>query len=131
VTSPGPAQKYREDVLVAVSELLAGRPGVTPHAMFGHPGFAVGGKLFAFLYDAGLALKISEERVQEAITHPDMTALRAYGKSMRAWVYIEHDVPASYEDDLTLIDAALAYVGRVAAGPSRVRAPRTRRAAKP
>jgi len=38
-----PKQKYRDDVLAAVSALLDGRPEATPRKMFGHPGFAVGG----------------------------------------------------------------------------------------
>jgi TfoX/Sxy family transcriptional regulator of competence genes len=130
VSVPRPAQKYRPDVLAAVSELLSGRPDVTPMAMFGHPGFAVGGKLFAFLYDAGLALKISEERVQKAITRPDVTTLSAYGKAMRAWVYVEHDDAAAYDGDLDLMDAAITHVARVAAKPTRARAPRKRRAAQ-
>jgi TfoX/Sxy family transcriptional regulator of competence genes len=130
VSVPRPAQKYRQDVLATVSELLARWPGVTPMAMFGHPGFAVGGKLFAFLYDGGLALKISEERVQAAIARPHVTTLSAYGKTMRAWAYVEHDDPAAYDGDLDLIDAAIAHVASMAMRPPRTRAPRKRRAAQ-
>ena len=125
---PRPAQKYREDVLAAVSDLVAGRPDVTSRAMFGHPGFAVGGKLFAFLYDAGLALKISEERVPAATARPDVSTLSAYGKNMRAWVYVEHDDLAAYAGDLDLIDAAIVYVASRPAPPPRARAPRKSRA---
>ena len=58
ISLTAPKQKYRDDVLAAVSALLAERPEATPRKMFGHPGFAVGGKMFACLYDDGVAVKL-------------------------------------------------------------------------
>jgi TfoX/Sxy family transcriptional regulator of competence genes len=78
-----PKQKYRDDVLTAVSALLDGRPEATPRKMFGHPGFAVGGKMFACLYADGVAVKLPEATAQVAITRPGIEAFRPYGKSMR------------------------------------------------
>ena len=109
-----PKQKYRDDVLAAVSALLAERPETTPRAMFGHPGFAVGGKMFACLYDDGVAVKLPEATAQAAIARQDVGAFRPYGKSMREWVLIAHDDLAAYTDDADLFDAAIEYVAAVA-----------------
>ena len=109
-----PKQKYRDDVLAAVSALLDGRPEVTPRKMFGHPGFAVGGKMLACLYDDGVAVKLPEATAQAALARPDIEAFRPYGKSMREWVLITHDDLAAYEGDVDLFEAAIEYVAEVA-----------------
>jgi len=109
-----PAKKYRDDVLAAVTALLAERPEVAPRAMFGHPGFAVGGKMFASLYDDGVAVKLPEATAQAAIARPDVEAFRPYGKSMREWVLIAHDDLSAYAGDIDLFEAAIEYVAAVA-----------------
>ncbi|MGE3270096.1 MAG: TfoX/Sxy family protein [Chloroflexota bacterium] len=126
-----PERKYREEVLAAIGELLASRPEASPRAMFGHPGFAVGGKMFATLYDAGLAVKLPPEQVQEALMLPGVELFRPYGKAMREWVYIVHDDPEAYAGDLDLLDAAMDYVASLAGDPSSGRSRHTQRASRP
>ena len=122
VISPAaPKQKYRDDVLAAISALLAERPEATPRKMFGHPGFAVGGKMFACLYDDGVAVKLPEATAQAAIARPDIEAFRPYGKSMREWVLIAHDDLGAYVGDVDLFEAAIAYVAEVASRPEPAR----------
>jgi TfoX/Sxy family transcriptional regulator of competence genes len=120
ISLAAPKQKYHDDVLAAVTSLLDGRPEATPRQMFGHPGFAVGGKMFACLYDDGVAVKLPEATAQAAITRPDVEAFRPYGKSMREWVLIAHDDLAAYAGDIDLFEAAIEYVADVAsrAAPS-------------
>jgi TfoX/Sxy family transcriptional regulator of competence genes len=113
-----PKQTYRDDVLTAVSALLDGRPEATPRKMFGHPGFAVGGKMFACLYDDGVAVKLPEATAQVAITRPGIEAFRPYGKSMREWVLIAHDDLAAYANDNDLFEAAIEYVANMASRPA-------------
>jgi hypothetical protein len=126
-----PAQKYREDVLAAVSALLAERPEARPRAMFGHPGFAVGGKMFACLYDAGVAVKLPEATAQAALARPEIEPFRPYGKSMREWVLIAHDDLAAYAGDLDLFEAAIAYVASVASAAGSSKGSRLTRDARP
>ncbi len=123
-----PKQKYRDDVLAAISALLAERPEATPRKMFGHPGFAVGGKMFACLYDDGVAVKLPEATARAAISRPDVEAFRPYGKSMREWVLIAHEVLGAYAGDVDLFEAAIAYVAGVACRPSPTRGGRRRTA---
>jgi TfoX/Sxy family transcriptional regulator of competence genes len=123
-----PNQKYRNDVLATVSALLAERPEATPRKMFGHPGFAVGGKMFACLYDDGVAVKLPEATAQAAVARPDVEAFRPYGKSMREWVLIAHDDLAAYADDVDLFEAAIEYVAGVASQSAPSRGGRRRKA---
>jgi TfoX/Sxy family transcriptional regulator of competence genes len=112
-----PIRKYRDDVLATIADLLAERPEAAPRSMFGHPGFAVGGKMFACLYAEGVAIKLSEAAAQAALSRPGVEPFRPYGKSMREWVLIVHDDLASYAGDLDLFEAAIAYVAEVASRP--------------
>ena len=123
-----PKQKYRDDVLAVVSALLAERPEATPRKMFGHSGFAVGGKMFACLYDDGVAVKLPEATTQAAIARPDVEAFRPYGKLMREWVLIAHDDLAAYAGDVDLFEAAIAYVAGVASQPAPAGGGRRRKA---
>ena len=114
ISLAAPRQKYRDDVLAAVSTLLAESPGATPRAMFGHPGFAVGGKMFACLYDDGVAVKLPEATAHAALARPDIKVFRPYGKSMREWVLIAHDDLADYASDVDLFEASIEYVATAA-----------------
>src|SRR4051794_28490771 len=105
-TPTAPPHKYRDDVLAEVTDLLAERPEASPRAMFGHPGFAVGGKMFACLYQDGVAVKLPETAAQAAIARPGVESFRPYGKSMREWVLIVHDDLAAYAGDVDLFEAA-------------------------
>jgi hypothetical protein len=109
-----PTHRYRDDVLAAVTALLADRPEARPRSMFGFPGFAVGGKMFATFYEDGVALKLPETVAQEAVSRPDTEPFRPYGKSMREWVLISHDDLSAYAGDLDLFEAAIAFVAEVA-----------------
>lgn len=106
-----PAKKYREDVLAAVTALLADRPQAKSRPMFGPPGFAVGTRMFATLYDEGLAVKLPLAEVPAALARPDVEVFRPYGRTMREWVLIVHADLDQYEGDLDLLDAAIAYAG--------------------
>jgi TfoX/Sxy family transcriptional regulator of competence genes len=115
--SERPPQKFRQDVLDTISDLLAGRPDVVPRAMFGHPGFATGGKVFLTLYDRGIGLKLPEEQARAAVARPVIEPFRPYGKQMREWVLIVHESLGDYAGDLDLIEAAIAFVGQQASKP--------------
>jgi TfoX/Sxy family transcriptional regulator of competence genes len=123
-----PERKYRDDVLAAITDLLADRPEATPRGMFGHPGFAVGGKMFACLYDDGVAVKLPEDLAASALSRPHVEAFRPYGKSMRQWVLLVHDDLAAYTGDLDLFEAAIAYVAGVASQPKSTGGRRKRQA---
>lgn len=111
-----PARKFDPDVLAAVSALLADRPEVSPRGMFGHPGFAVGGKVIATLYEDGVAVKLPADQVAAALAREHAQRFRPYGKEMREWVYLHHAAPAAYAGDIELFEAAIAYGGALAAG---------------
>jgi TfoX/Sxy family transcriptional regulator of competence genes len=125
--SERPARKYRDDVLATIADLLADRSEATPRAMFGHPGFAVAGKMFACLYAEGVAVKLSETAAQAALSRPGVESFRPYGKSMREWVLIVHDDLTAYAGDLDLFDAAIAYVAEVASRPAKAGSGRRKR----
>jgi hypothetical protein len=129
ISRTAPTQRFRDDVLAAVTALLAERQEAAPRAMFGHPGFAVGGKLFACLYDDGVALKLPAAAAQAAIVRPDVEPFRPYGKTMREWILIVHDDVGAYAGDVDLFEDAIAYVAEVASRPAPSRSRRRHQAA--
>jgi TfoX/Sxy family transcriptional regulator of competence genes len=127
VTVVRPERKYRDDVLAAVSVLLADRTDLGRLTMFGHPAFTVGGKMFACLYADGLALKLPEALAQTVLERPGASPFQPYGKTMRTWVLIVHADPGAYAGELRVIEEAIAFA---ASRPPSTRAPRKRRVSK-
>lgn len=121
-------QRYRQEVADALTALVAGRPGAVPRGMFGYPGFSVGGKMFACLFNDGVAVKLPAAQVEAALAHPSIEPFRPGGKTMGGWVYIEHADPADYAQHSDLLDVSLAYVAEIAAAPAPAPARRRRRA---
>jgi hypothetical protein len=112
---PHRPQKYRPEVLAVLTALLADRADTSPRTMFGYPGFAVGGKVFASCFNDGVAFKLPPALVQSVLARPDAEPFRPGGKAMREWVHIVRDDPEAYADDLDLLHAAIEYVASLAA----------------
>jgi TfoX/Sxy family transcriptional regulator of competence genes len=64
MTSPLLAMRQRFDPTVTAW------PGVTRRTMMGHPGYGVGGKLFAFFDEGQVIVKAPDERRDELLARP-------------------------------------------------------------
>jgi TfoX/Sxy family transcriptional regulator of competence genes len=101
-----------ETCRMALSNLLAGLPGVHEGKMFGFPAFFVGQKLFACVYGDVVGFKVAEETAVKLLEDPRFAPFQPRGRrKMREWVQFRcspHEEIDSYEQ---LLLASYEYVG--------------------
>jgi hypothetical protein len=112
--SPEPSDKRCQEIL---SDLLLALEGVREGKMFGVPGFFVGKKMFACVYEDQVGVKVPEDLAKHLVESAGFAPFQPYGKhKMREWVQfpcVPHEEIGLYEDVLL---AAYDYVGSGLAG---------------
>lgn len=108
---------YRPEHKTMMDDLLLDIPGVKGGQAFGYPAYKINGRIFAFVGGRGISIKLPKPRVEELIAEgaPQMQPCEvAEGVIWREWLIINHDDPAAYRDDLTLLEEAAAFVAEKA-----------------
>ena len=105
--------RYRPEVAALVTEMLDGRPDVTPRICFGVPGFLTRGRMFACVSGAGIALKLPPERIAE-LTDPVFSPFAPGPRPMGGWVAVSRPGADEFAADAGLLDEAIAYVSALA-----------------
>jgi len=104
--------KYRDDVKAKMDELVLGMPGVKGGKAFGYPAYKVAGKVFAFVGEQGVGLKLSEGRVRELVA--DAGSYKPFevadGIVWKAWVFIERADAEAFEGEVSLIEESVGFV---------------------
>lgn len=104
---------YKEENKTVVDALVLDIPGVKGGKAFGYPAYKVKGKVFAFVGEVGIALKLPEDRVAELVN--DQAEIRPFevtdGVIWKQWVYIERKNAEDYRQDVSLMEEAIAFVG--------------------
>jgi len=76
---------------------VADRPGVTMGRALANMGLMTDGKLFAFIKDGALVLKLPAARIDGLIESHDATRFdRGQGKPMREWVVVPTSASADW-----------------------------------
>lgn len=101
------------ELVAAISKLLAAVPGVTEKKTDSHVTFLAGKKVFAFTRGGGrrgVVLKLPKDRIAELLQREEIALLTMGKRTMKEWVLLDHDRPASYKTDLGLFKEAMAFV---------------------
>ena len=100
------------DLVAALSRLLATLPGVVEEKTEKHVTFLVKKKVFAFTRSTGdgVALKLPQERIAALIGRQEVSPLTMGKRTMKEWILLQHDKPASYKKDLDLFNDAVTFV---------------------
>lgn len=94
----------------------------------GRPQFFAGERLFAFVAQEGVALKLPAEVVQRVIDHVDYLPFKMRNRPLlREWIRIKHEDAATYKKDAPLFRQAIRFVS----GTEARRAPAAREARVP
>lgn len=112
---PGSDPGFREELRVVLAELLDGRPDVRPGLMFGFPAFYAAGKLVACVYGTGIGLRVPPEHATELRGEPSR-AFEPYGRTMRAWTFIEPAVAEELHGEQAVLEAAIDCARREGTG---------------
>ena len=100
-----------EDQVAAVlSKMLKDLPHVSIKEHFSHSSFLVGKKVFAFMRNDGVAMKLPKEKIRELIENRNASPLVMGKRTMKEWVVIEHIDPNAYRKDIELFKEAIAFV---------------------
>ena len=100
----------RTDLLDWADNRFLQDAGFSKRKTFGSPSYYRGKKLFAFLYEDALGIKLPPERVEEKIAEdPEVYAHFNPGDGiMRNWLLITHPEASDYDTEEELIAEALA-----------------------
>lgn len=95
-----------------IDDITSAMPGVNAGKAFGYPAYKVGGKVFCFVGETGIALKLPPERVQALIAaDPKMTIFQpTQGVTWKSWVSIDREDAADHHQDADLLEEAMLYV---------------------
>jgi hypothetical protein len=94
-----------------LDSILLDIPGVKPGKAFGYPGYYVGGKLFACVYEEGVSLKVPEEVRDRLLAEKGVDYFMPMGRAkMKEWVLIVKKRSSDYEKYEDAFLAAISYV---------------------
>jgi len=95
-------------VIDSLDELLGGRPDLKRGAMFGCPGYFVGGKAVACVFGNELNLTVPPARVDELVQQEGFRRFAPGGRTMSGWVLLDQERVAALEPDSELLAEAIA-----------------------
>lgn len=106
------SEKARQSAANPVmDDLLLPIPGVKGGKAFGYPAYKVNGKIFCFVVDHGIALKLPAKRVQALIAERDEASAFEAGGTWKEWVVVAHDDAEDYRRHEDLYHESLEFVG--------------------
>jgi len=105
-------KNYREDHKAALDELLGVIPGVKISRAFGYPAYKIGRKIFCWVGQNGVTIKLPRPRVEALIASSD--DMHPFGPTKetiwREWLQIDRENSDEYENDLSLFEESISYV---------------------
>jgi hypothetical protein len=101
---------YRPEFKEVMDDLLLVIPGIATGKGFGHIVYKVNGKIFCFVGDEQIILKLPQKRVKAVIADlPEAKPFEANGV-WKEWVAIVHDDPEAYRQHEDLYHESLEFV---------------------
>jgi hypothetical protein len=99
-------KKILDDLLLPIAIVREGK-------MFGFPGYYVGKKLFASIYEDSVGLKLPADRVGALLDGKIYIPFVPMGKHvMREWLQICHPDSLTYQTDIDLFTASIEFVAK-------------------
>lgn len=107
---------YRDDVKAIMDEMLD-MPGVKAGKSWGYPSYSVNKRIFLFVTDGGIAVKLPPTRVQQLADTQENAALFEVGERVtwKSWVLIGHDDADDYFQYHALLQESIEFVAATSA----------------
>jgi hypothetical protein len=103
--------KFSENNKQVLDEIFSGIPGVRFAKAFGYPGYYLGKKMIACVYEEGLGIKLSPEWTEKMLGENRAIPFKPYGRhTMRQWVFIVHENPVDFKKDLDIFYESIQYI---------------------
>jgi hypothetical protein len=108
-----------EDLANILSSMLESLPRVRIGRHMNKANFLVGDKVFAFVKDGGVAMKLPKETIAKLIGAADAVPLVMGKRVMKEWVVLQRKDPKAYKKDLALFKESAAFVAAQTSKKSR------------
>ena len=104
-------QRYDATRKAKIDEMLLVMPGVKGGKAFGYPAYKINGKVFAFVGNTGIAIKLPATRVAELLDgHTFKPFEVGDGIVWREWLSIQRDDFEGYEQDADLFEESVEFL---------------------
>ena len=102
---------YREDHKAALDRILGVIPGVKISRAFGYPAYKIGGRIFCWVGQNGITIKLPRERVDELVGSIGMHPFGPTATTIwREWLAIDREQSDDYIHDLPLFEESISFV---------------------
>jgi hypothetical protein len=102
---------YREDHKAALDRLLGVIPGVKISKAFGYPAYKINGRIFCWVGQNGVTIKLPRPRVEALIGEDGMHPFGPTKETVwREWLQIDRENSDEYERDLPLFEESIEFV---------------------
>ncbi|MBK8029960.1 MAG: MmcQ/YjbR family DNA-binding protein [Chloroflexi bacterium] len=102
---------YREDHKAALDRILGVIPGVKISKAFGYPAYKIGGRIFCWVGQNGVTIKLPRERVDELVGSNGMHPFGPTATTVwREWLAIDREQSDDYRHDLELFEESISFV---------------------
>lgn len=102
---------FRPEFKDVMDDLLLPIPGIKSGKGFGHIAYKVNGKIFCFVGDKHIIIKLPAKRVQSVIAEVPAAAPFEANGVWKEWVALTHEDPDDYRQHEDLYHESLEYVG--------------------
>lgn len=100
------------DLATTLSFMLGSLPEVSVGTHLHNRNFLVGKKVFAFMKDGGVALKLPRPQAQTLVANDQAVPLVMGKRVMKEWVVITYKDPEEATRDLELFRESIAFVAK-------------------
>lgn len=103
--------RFNSENREVLDSILLEVPDVEPGQAFGYPAYYVNGKMFACIYEDGVAVKLPRDVVQGLLEQEGVFEFKPMDRHvMKEWVLIRRDEPEDYGGDRDTLMHAMEYV---------------------
>ena len=102
---------YNPDIKRVLDSLLLEIPLVVSGKMFGYPAYYVNKRLFACIYEDGVAIKVPFDLASELMEKEGIVPFIPIGRrKMKEWIQINREQSEDYLKDRKIFDKSIEYV---------------------
>ncbi len=101
---------YREDILEVLDDRFADYPLVMRGLIFGHPGYKIDNKVFAFVVGDGLSVKLPRTDYDKCLEQDFAETFAPRGTPMGTWIIITYPDAPEYLENWHWIEKAMAFI---------------------
>lgn len=102
--------EYREDILDKLESYFRDFREVRRSVIFGHPGFSIMSRVFCFVYEDGITLKLHPQEYAAILALDEAEKFAPNGSPMGTWAVLTYPDADDYLLNLQWLEKAMSYI---------------------